>query len=149
MSGGGEAERGVDGGEAGDAACAGGREEGVSEGDAVGSCLRHEQQQSTESNQQEERHHHQQRRTHVYFFQESAHFEDNEFSGLKEGETKVVISVIVNGDEKYKTTVVVKVINDVKYTVTLDLDGGSCEKTSYEVKKGERLLLPLDRKSVV
>ena len=71
---------------------------------------------------------------------------DNEFSGVKEGETKVVISVIVNGDEKYKTTVVVKVINDVKYTVTLDLDGGSCEKTSYEVKKGERLLLPVPTK---
>ena len=74
MSSGGKTEGGIDRGEACDATGAGGREERVGKGDAVGGGFGHEQQQRAESNQQEERHHHQQRRTHVDFFQEGTYF---------------------------------------------------------------------------
>ena len=72
--------------------------------------------------------------------------EDNKIKGVKEGEATITASVSVDGSEKCKATIKVKVVNNTKFTITLDLNGGSYDKTSIEAKAGDKVVLPLPTK---
>lgn len=68
--------------------------------------------------------------------------EDKEIEGLSKGETTLKIALTSNENVNKEVKIIVTEIEKTQYTISYDLDGGSCDELTTSFVEGEEVALP-------
>ena len=72
--------------------------------------------------------------------------EEKEIEGLSKGETTLEIILKSNEDVKIEVKVIVLEKEKTEYTISYELDGGSCDELITSFKDGDKITLPTPQK---